>query len=85
MTVAFAAGGYRYIPAVFQYSGGVAAQPGFEIVRVRFHAPVPLERGFARIAQTIEAAGRPLTAFCACELRSPAPFTGNRRSIECPN
>lgn len=75
MTVAFAAGGYRFIPAVFQYSGGVAAEPGFEIVRVRFHAPVPLEQGFARIAQTIEAAGRPLTAFCACELRSPAPFT----------
>ena len=31
--------------------------------------------GFARIEQAIRAAGRPLTAFCACELRSPAPFT----------
>jgi hypothetical protein len=29
------AGGYRYIKAVFQYSGGVAAEPGFEIVRAR--------------------------------------------------
>ena len=72
---AFAAGGYRYIPAVFQYSGGVAAEPGFEIVRVRFHRPVPLAQGFARIEQAIREAGRPLTAFCACELRSPAPFT----------
>ena len=44
-------------------------------MRTRFHAPVPLERGFARIERTIRAAGRPLTAFCACELRSPAPFT----------
>ena len=74
-TVVFAPGGYRIIPAVFQYSGGVAAEPGFEIVRVRFHRPVPLSAGFARIEATIRAAGRPLTAFCACELRSPAPFT----------
>jgi len=74
-TAAFASGNYRYIPAVFQYSGGVAAEAGFEIVRVRFHRPMPLARGFARIAQTIRDAGRPLTAFCACELRSPAPFT----------
>jgi hypothetical protein len=75
MTTVFAAGGYRYIPAVFQYSGGVAAEPGFEIVRARFHRPVPLAQSFARIEQAIRQAGRPLTAFCACELRSPAPFT----------
>jgi hypothetical protein len=75
MTSVFAAGGYRYIPAVFQYSGGVAAEPGFAIVRMRFQRPVPLAQGFARIERVIEEAGRPLTAFCACELRSPAPFT----------
>lgn len=74
-TPIFAPGGYRFIPAVFQYSGGVAAEPGFEIARVRFHAPMPLAAGFARIEQVIRAAGRPLTSFCACELRSPAPFT----------
>ena len=73
--VVFQPGGYRYIKGVFQYSGGVAAEPGFEIVRVRFHEPVPLSEGFARIERTIREAGRPLTAFCACELRSPAPFT----------
>ena len=28
MTQDFAAGNYRFIPAVFQYSGGVAADPG---------------------------------------------------------
>jgi hypothetical protein len=71
----FAAGGYRYIPAVFQYSGGVAALPGSEIVRIRFQRPTPLAAGFAHIERTIRDAGRPLTAFCACELRSPAPFT----------
>jgi hypothetical protein len=74
-TATFTAGGYRYIPAVFQYSGGVAAEPGFEILRVRFHRLIPLAEGFAHIERTIRDAGRPLTAFCACELRSPAPFT----------
>jgi len=71
----FAAGGYRFIPAVFMFSGGVAASDGYEIERVRFHAPVPVKEGFARIEAHIRAAGRPLTAFCACELRSPGQFT----------
>src|SRR3989440_3457692 len=75
MTTVLTAGGYRYIPAVFQYSAGVAAEPDFDIVRLRFRNPVPLSDGFARAEQTIRGAGRPLTAFCACELRSPAPFT----------
>jgi hypothetical protein len=74
-TVAFTAGGYRYIPAVFQYSGGVAAEPGFAIQRTRFQKPVPLRAGFSEIARRIRDSRRPLTAFCACELRSPAPFT----------
>lgn len=74
-TLDFAAGGYRYIPAVFQYSAGVAASPRFAIERVRFMRPLPLARGFAEIERVIRAAGRPLTSFCACELRSPAPFT----------
>jgi hypothetical protein len=71
----FAAGGYRFIRGVFQYSAGVAALPGFEIVRVRFMSPVPLQQGFMRIESYLRDAGRPLSAFCACELRSPAPFT----------
>jgi hypothetical protein len=72
MTRDFPAGNYRYIPAVFQYSSGVAADPDFEIERVRFDTLVPLADGFSRIADYILAAGRPLTSFCACELRSPA-------------
>ena len=71
----FAAGNYRFIPAVFQYSGGAAASDGYAIERVRFRDPVPLKEGFARIERIITEAGRPLTSFCACELRSPAPFT----------
>ena len=75
LTQAFPAGNYRFIPAVFQYSSGAAADPGFEIERVRFDAMPPLAEGFARAADHIHAAGRPLTSFCACELRSPAAFT----------
>ena len=71
----FALGGYRFIPGVFQYSGGVTALPGYEIQRVRFREPVPLALGFERIAHWLHGASRPLTSFCACELRSPAPFS----------
>jgi hypothetical protein len=74
-TVDFAKGNYRFIPGVFQYSSGVAALPDQSIERVRFRVPVPLARGFDEIERFITRRGRPLTAFCACELRSPAQFT----------
>ncbi|MFB9263471.1 hypothetical protein ACFFWD_09850 [Bradyrhizobium erythrophlei] len=67
--------GYRFMPGVSQYSCGIGALSGFAIARVRFSEPVPLKEGFARIADILKAAGRPLTAFGACELRSPAQFT----------
>src|SRR6185295_5261222 len=67
--------GYRYIPGPFQYSGGVAALPGHRIERLRFRDAVPLEAGFARIERYLHERGLAPTAFCACELRSPAPFT----------
>ena len=73
--IEFKQGGYRYIKGVFQYSAGVAAQPGYDIERVRLPHPLPLAEGFAAAAAFLTAAGRPLTAFCACELRSPAPFS----------
>jgi hypothetical protein len=71
----FQAGGYRYIKAVFQYSGGVAAEAGFEVERVRLRRPLPLADGFAFVESHLRRIARPSTAFCACELRSPAPFT----------
>ncbi len=67
--------GYAYAPGVFQYSAGVAALPGYRIERVRFARVVPMADGWARIAAYLTAQGLPTTAFCACELRSPAPFT----------
>ena len=74
-TQQFKPGNYRFIPAVFQYSSGAAADSGFEIERVRLDRLLPLAEGFAQVAKYIQATGRPLTSFCACELRSPAAFT----------
>jgi hypothetical protein len=69
------AGGYRYIPHAFQYSGGVEALPGYRIERVELARPLPLAAGFAWIENYLGKLGVPLTGFCACELRSPAQFT----------
>ena len=71
----FEPGGYRYIKAVFQYSGGVAAQPGYELERARFARGLPLADAFAAVEAHLKALGRPTTAFAACELRSPEQFT----------
>jgi hypothetical protein len=71
----FEAGGYRYIKAVFQYSGGVAAEPGYEIERARFAKPLPLHDAYGAVEAHLKSIGRPNTAFAACELRSPEPFT----------
>lgn len=75
VTREFSLGNYRFIPAVFQYSSGICALPGFEIERVRLDRPRPLAEGFAQAASYIRNAGERLTSFCACELRSPAAFT----------
>ncbi len=75
MVTVFSAGGYRFIKAVFQYSGGVAAEPGYEIERARFAKPLPLADAFTAVEAYLRSIGRPSTAFAACELRSPAPFT----------
>ncbi|NKB58845.1 MAG: hypothetical protein GKS00_21145 [Alphaproteobacteria bacterium] len=74
-TAVFEAGNYRYVRGPFQYSGGVAAQPGYAIERVRFAKRLPMVEGFQAIEAHLTARGRPFTSFCACELRSPAPFT----------
>ena len=73
--VVFQPGGYRYLSAFFQYSGGVAAEAGFEIERARLARPLPIAEGFKVVESHLKAIGRPTTAFAACELRSPAPFT----------
>jgi hypothetical protein len=73
--IVFKPGGYRYIKAGFQFSSGVAAEPGFAIERARLARAAPLEAGFAAVEAHLAALGRPSTAFAACELRSGEPFT----------
>ena len=57
MTSDLSPGNYRFIPAVFQYSGGVAANPGFEIERVRFANRSPWPRVLRKIAKYIRRSG----------------------------
>jgi hypothetical protein len=71
----FQPGGYSFITHAFQYSGGIAAEPGFAIERARLTRMLPLAQGFDAIEAHLKNRGRPPSAFCACELRSPAQFT----------
>lgn len=71
----FEPGGYAFLEGGFPYSAGVAALPGFAIVRARFRAVPTMAEGFAAIEAHLRAVGRPLTALCAAELRSPRPFS----------
>jgi len=68
-------GGYRCIPSVFQFSGGVAAEPGYRFERVVFRTPVPLADGFEFVKRRLARLDRPTSSVCAFELRSPAQFS----------
>ena len=71
-TIPFPAGNYGYLKGGFQYSAAVVADAGFAIERAKLSRPLPIDQGFARIHDHLKGLGRPLTALCACELRSPA-------------
>lgn len=71
----FQPGGYRFIPGVFQYSAGVAAEAGYAIHRVSFIQMPNMVDGFVAIARHLNSLGLPMHSLCQCELRSPAPFT----------
>jgi hypothetical protein len=71
----FEPGGYRFLEGGFPYCQGVAAEPGYEIVRARFRRVTPIAAGFAAIERHLKSLDRPLTALCAAELRSPKPFS----------
>jgi hypothetical protein len=69
-------GGFRFLPTDNgPFSAGVAADPGYRIVRV--HAPhhTSLDAGYRLVEQTLQAAGRPIEAMCAMELRIPEPLS----------
>lgn len=68
-------GNYRFLPGIAPYSCGAVSVPGYEIVHAVFQQPLPYRIGFERIAGHLTAAGRPKTALCGIELRSPVPFS----------
>jgi hypothetical protein len=73
--IPFPDGGYSFLKGGFPYCQGVRAQDGFAIERVRLAQPFPMEQGFALIDAHLKSLGRPRTALCAAELRSPKPFS----------
>lgn len=73
--ISFQDGGYAFLEGVFPYSQGVKALPGYAIERLRFARPLPVAEGFRAIEAQLAALGRPRTALCAAELRSPKPFS----------
>lgn len=73
--ISFPGGGYVFLKGGFPYSQGVKALAGFSIERARFTQPLPVARGFAAIEAHLKTLGRPRTALCAAELRSPEPLT----------
>ena len=75
MLISFPDGGYAFIKGGLPYCQGVRAQAGYAIERMRFVQPVPVEQGFAAIEAHLASIGRPRTALCAAELRSPKPFS----------
>jgi len=68
-------GNYAFLTGIAPYSAGVTALPGFEIIRATLADALPWRQGFALAEEHLRTLGRPLTALCAVELRSPAPFS----------
>jgi hypothetical protein len=52
----------------------VAAEPGYEIVRVVAPTYTELGEGFRLVESVLQESGRPMAALCAMELRIPKPF-----------
>lgn len=69
------AAGYDYLPgadpANDPYCDGVVAQPGHEIIHVVLRTPRPWRDAFAALPGFMASRGRPISALCAVELRSP--------------
>jgi hypothetical protein len=68
-------GGYRFLSGIAPYSAGVAAAPGYEIVRAALQSPLPYRLGFELVERHLMSQGRPRAALCAVELRTPQPWS----------
>ena len=69
-------GGFAFLPGSGNpFSSGVIALAGHCLTRVRLRQQVPMADGMAAAAAFLRQRGRPMAAFAACELRSPAPMS----------
>jgi hypothetical protein len=68
-------GGYSFLKGIAPYSGGVVANPDFQIERARLAKPLPVGEAFGRLDTHLAALNRPAHALCGMELRSPSAFT----------
>jgi hypothetical protein len=74
-----ATGGFWFLPAIRAYSAGVAADDDHEIVRASFREPIPWQTGIARAGRVVRSDfGRPPSAICSVELRSPRALSYGR-------
>ena len=68
-------GNYRFLPGIAPYSCGAVSAAGFEIVHAVFQRPPPYRAGLEDVAEYLAAEGRPRSALCGVELRSPRPYS----------
>jgi hypothetical protein len=73
--IPFTDGGYAFLKGGFPFSQGVRPLDGYAVEHARFARPVPVAQGFAAIEAHLARLGRPRTALCAAELRSPSQFS----------
>jgi hypothetical protein len=70
-------GHYHFLKGIGPYSCGVIADPKYEIIRVTLRRSLPWRQGFEFIDSHLTQQGLSRAAFCAAELRSPAPVSFN--------
>jgi hypothetical protein len=70
------AGNYRFLAFEGRpFSGGVVADPGFDLVHATFERPVALDKGLEAAANHLRKVARPVEAIAGLELRIPEPLT----------
>lgn len=68
-------GGYQFLTGIAPYSAGVISLPGYEVVHITLHSPLPYRAGLERVRAYLADQDRPLSALCGVELRIPFPFS----------
>jgi len=68
-------GNYSFLKGIGPYSAGVVASSAHAVEHGRLQRALPLRDGFEFIDSHLRSLGRPRSALCGIELRSPQPFS----------